>query len=436
MSFDSLGLSSDLLTTIADQGYTTPTPIQERAIPAILDNKDLLGAAQTGTGKTAAFVLPILERLGNDHKKKPRVLILAPTRELAAQISEDVATYSAKKQLKHTVVFGGVGYNPQINAFKKGVDIVIATPGRLLDHLSNGALDLKHLNTVVLDEADRMLDMGFIHDIKRILEYVPSKRQSLLFSATFSKDIRKLASQLLNEPEEIDVAPRNSTASQVSQRVIMVDKTQKRAVLSHMIRSQNWYQVLVFTRTKHGANRLVKQLEADGINSAALHGNKSQNARTQALSGFKKGDTQVLVATDIAARGIDIDTLPYVVNYELPSVAEDYVHRIGRTGRAGSTGEALSLVGPDERKNLKGIEKLIDNKIKRFEPEGIDLAASQDGESDHQNQNGHQEKPANNKNRRRNNGGEKANQKSNSSKNHARRRNGNGGHERPKRRSN
>ncbi|WP_423821452.1 DEAD/DEAH box helicase [Salinisphaera sp. SPP-AMP-43] len=377
MSFDSLGLSPHLLAAVADAGYTQPTAIQSQAIPAIIDGADVLGAAQTGTGKTAAFVLPLLERLGKGHEKKPRVLVLAPTRELAAQVAESVGTYGAKTNLKKTVVFGGVGYQPQISAFKKGVDIVVATPGRLLDHLNNGHIDLSNLDTLVLDEADRMLDMGFIHDIKRVLKYVPGKRQTLLFSATFSKDIRKLASSLLKQPIEIDVAPRNSTAERINQKVVMVEKPRKRAVLSHMIRSDDWSQVLVFTRTKHGANRLVKQLDTDGLTAAALHGNKSQNARTKALEGFKSGDIRVLVATDIAARGIDIDALPHVVNYELPNVAEDYVHRIGRTGRAGAEGEALSLVGPDERKNLKDIEKLIGRQIERFQPQGIDLRAPQ-----------------------------------------------------------
>lgn len=375
MSFDSLGLSSHLLATIADSGYTQPTPIQAQAIPAVLDNSDVLAAAQTGTGKTAAFVLPMLERLGTQSQKKPRVLVLAPTRELAAQVEQSVKTYGAQTQLRSTVVFGGVGYQPQIAAFKRGVDIVVATPGRLLDHLQQGNLNLGELDTLVLDEADRMLDMGFIHDIKRVLKHVPNNRQTLLFSATFSKDIRKLASTLLNQPIEIDVAPRNATAERIDQKVIMVEKARKRALLSHLIRTDDWSQVLVFTRTKHGANRLVKQLETDGLTAAALHGNKSQNARTKALDGFKQGSVRVLVATDIAARGIDIDTLPHVVNYELPNVPEDYVHRIGRTGRAGSEGEAVSLVGPDERKYLKDIEKLIGNPIERMQVEGIDLRA-------------------------------------------------------------
>ncbi|MBH03199.1 MAG: ATP-dependent RNA helicase RhlE [Xanthomonadales bacterium] len=386
MSFDSLGLSPHLLATIENAGYTQPTPIQSQAIPPIIEGADVLGAAQTGTGKTAAFVLPILERLGTSHQKKPRVLVLAPTRELAAQVAESVATYAGDTKLKHTVVFGGVGYQPQISAFKRGVDIVVATPGRLIDHLDEGRLDLSDLTTLVLDEADRMLDMGFIHDIKRVLKYLPKSRQTLLFSATFSKEIRKLAGSLLTDPVEIDVAPRNATAERVSHRAVLVEKSAKRAVLSHLIRSGDWSQVLVFTRTKHGANRLVKQLETDGITAAALHGNKSQNARTKALSGFKDGTVTALVATDIAARGIDIDGLPHVVNYELPNVAEDYVHRIGRTGRAGAAGEAISLVAKDERSYLKAIEKLIDQSVERMEVEGMDpeiikAAAARDAEA-------------------------------------------------------
>ncbi|RJS91353.1 DEAD/DEAH box helicase [Salinisphaera sp. Q1T1-3] len=373
MSFDTLGLSPHLLAAIADAGYTRPTPIQSRAIPAVIDGADVLGAAQTGTGKTAAFVLPILERLGTERAAKPRVLVLTPTRELAAQVGESVATYSKQTPLKHTVVFGGVGYQPQIAAFKRGVDIVVATPGRLLDHLAEGRIDFSALEVLVLDEADRMLDMGFIHDIKRLMKHLPAKRQTLLFSATFSNDIRKLAGSLLQNPVEIDVAPRNATAEAVTHRAVMVEKSAKRAVLSHLVTEGDWHQVLVFTRTKHGANRLVKQLETDGLSAAALHGNKSQNARTRALSGFKSGEIRVLVATDIAARGIDIDGLPHVINHELPNVAEDYVHRIGRTGRAGAAGEAISLVGAEERSYLKAIEKLIGHRIERMTVDGVDV---------------------------------------------------------------
>ena len=378
MSFAQLGLAPSLLEAVAAAGYDTPTPIQERAIPAVLAGGDLLAAAQTGTGKTAAFTLPLLHRLGDTHQKKPRVLVLTPTRELAAQVNESVKTYGRSSPIRSTVIFGGVGYQPQISTLNKGVDIVVATPGRLLDHLNNGNADLSDIQTLVLDEADRMLDMGFIHDIKRVLKYLPAKRQNLLFSATFSKEIRKLAAGLLDKPAEIDVAPRsNAAAERIVQKAVMVEKPRKRAVLSHLIRDGDWSQVLVFTRTKHGANRLSKQLETDGLTAAALHGNKSQNARTKALDGFKKGTVRVLVATDIAARGIDIEMLPHVVNYELPNVPEDYVHRIGRTGRAGSDGAAVSLVGPDERKLLKGIEKLIGNPIERMTVEGVDLRATE-----------------------------------------------------------
>ena len=382
MPFDQLGLAPSLLEAVAAAGYSEPTPIQAKAIPAVLEGQDVLAAAQTGTGKTAAFTLPLLHRLGETQQKKPRVLVLAPTRELAAQVNESVRTYGKAGSIRSTVIFGGVGYQPQIGQFKKGVDIVVATPGRLLDLLQEGHADLSNIQTLVLDEADRMLDMGFIHDIKRVLKYVPEKRQTLLFSATFSKDIRKLASNLLNKPVEIDVAPRNATADRIDQKVVMVEKPRKRAVLSHLIKENGWHQVLVFARTKHGANRLCKQLDSDGLPAAALHGNKSQNARTKALDGFKDGKIQVLVATDIAARGIDIESLPYVVNFELPNVSEDYVHRIGRTGRAGEAGEAVSLVGPDERKLLKDIEKLIGKQIERMTVEGVDLRAGENDEPD------------------------------------------------------
>ncbi|MBO9470422.1 DEAD/DEAH box helicase [Endozoicomonas sp. G2_2] len=382
MPFDQLGLAPSLLEAVAAAGYSEPTPIQAKAIPAVLDGQDVLAAAQTGTGKTAAFTLPLLHRLGETQQKKPRVLVLAPTRELAAQVNESVRTYGKAGSIRSTVIFGGVGYQPQIGQFKKGVDIVVATPGRLLDLLQEGHADLSNIETLVLDEADRMLDMGFIHDIKRVLKYVPEKRQTLLFSATFSKDIRKLASNLLNKPVEIDVAPRNATADRIDQKVVMVEKPRKRAVLSHLIKENGWHQVLVFARTKHGANRLCKQLDSDGLPAAALHGNKSQNARTKALDGFKDGKIQVLVATDIAARGIDIESLPYVVNFELPNVSEDYVHRIGRTGRAGEAGEAVSLVGPDERKLLKDIEKLTGKQIERMTVEGVDLRAGENDEPD------------------------------------------------------
>jgi ATP-dependent RNA helicase RhlE len=379
MSFNTLGLSKSILRAVADEGYTTPTPIQKQAIPVILSKKDILAGAQTGTGKTAGFTLPLLQLLSESKpqggKKHPvRALILTPTRELAAQVAESVTTYGKYLPFKSAVIFGGVGMNPQINALRKGVDIVIATPGRLLDLVNQKAADLSNVEYLILDEADRMLDMGFIHDIKKILALLPKKRQNLLFSATFADPIKKLADSLLDSPALIEVARRNTASERVAQAVYPVDKARKRDLLSHLITLGNWQQVLVFTRTKHGANRLSEQLGKDGITAAAIHGNKSQSARTKALADFKKGTVRVLVATDIAARGIDIDQLPHVVNYELPNVAEDYVHRIGRTGRAGNEGEAVSLVCIDEHSLLGGIEKLINRKIpkvklKEFEPD-------------------------------------------------------------------
>jgi ATP-dependent RNA helicase RhlE len=367
MSFTDLGLSPALLRAIADQGYTTPTPIQQQAIPLILDGQDVLASAQTGTGKTAGFTLPILQRLtaeGRGHRGI-RALILTPTRELAAQVADSVHTYGRYLPLRSAVVFGGVKINPQIEKLRKGVDILIATPGRLLDHLGQQTVDLSQVEVFVLDEADRMLDMGFIHDIRKIMARVPSHRQTLLFSATFSKDIRKLADQFLNDPAQVEVARRNAAADTVQQTVHLVDRSRKSELLSYMIGSRNWSQVLVFTRTKHGANRLAQHLERDGLRSAAIHGNKSQAARTRALADFKRGAVRVLVATDIAARGLDIDQLPYVVNFELPNVPEDYVHRIGRTGRAGCEGEAVSLVCVDEHGLLKDIERLLKRDIPR-----------------------------------------------------------------------
>jgi len=366
--FAELGLAPALLNAIADTGYTTPTPIQSKAIPLVLSGGDLLAAAQTGTGKTAGFTLPLLQRLhesgkGRPQPGKPRCLILTPTRELAAQIAESVKTYGSHLPLKSLVVFGGVNINPQRMAMRKPVDIVIATPGRLLDLCGQNIVNLSAIDILVLDEADRMLDMGFIHDIKKILKLLPKKRQTLLFSATFSNDIRKLAHSFLYNPQEVSVTPRNTASELVEQVVHLVDKSKKRQLLSALIKQHDWPQVLVFTKTKHGANRLAEQLGKDGIEALAIHGNKSQAARTRALSQFKDGTLQVLVATDIAARGIDIEHLPNVVNYELPHVSEDYVHRIGRTGRAGSSGQAVSLVNIDEVKLLKGIEKLIGKKI-------------------------------------------------------------------------
>ena len=375
MSFQQLQLNESLLKAVKAEGYTTPTPIQQQAIPAIIAKKDVLAAAQTGTGKTAGFTLPLLERLSQSTPKmKPkqiRALVLTPTRELAAQVHESVKTYGRHMPYKSTVIFGGVGINPQLATLRKGVDIVIATPGRLLDIAGQRGIDFTALEMLVLDEADRMLDMGFIHDIKKLMKMMPKQRQTLLFSATFSKEIKTLASGLLKDPVLIEVARENSTATQISQVVHHVDKHRKRELLSQLIKTNKWKQVLVFTRTKHGANKLTKQLEERGITAAAIHGNKSQGARTKALADFKSGSVRVLVATDIAARGIDIDQLPHVVNYELPNVAEDYVHRIGRTGRAGQSGKAVSLVCVDEHKLLRDIEKFTNQKIKKIEIEAF-----------------------------------------------------------------
>jgi len=370
MSFEHLGLKAELIRSVSENGYTTPTPIQAQAIPLILEGRDVMGGAQTGTGKTAGFTLPLLQRLmanNQPHSRRTiRALILAPTRELAAQVAESVDTYGKYLPLKSTVIFGGVNINPQVKTLRYGVDILIATPGRLLDHIRNNNVDLATVDIFVLDEADRMLDMGFIRDIRKIIAYLPKQKQTLLFSATFSDEIKKLASSLLVAPALIEVARRNKTAESIKQVVHTVDRNRKRALLSHLIEANNWQQLLVFTRTKHGANRLSKQLESDGIRATAIHGNKSQSARTRALSDFKSGKTRVLVATDIAARGLDIDQLPHVVNFELPNVAEDYVHRIGRTGRAGNAGEAVSLVCVDELKLLAGIEQLTRRTIPKI----------------------------------------------------------------------
>ena len=375
MSFSNLGLCAELLRAIKEEGYTTPTPIQAKSIPVILSKKDVLAAAQTGTGKTAGFTLPLLQRLktayNKDKKSHVRALILTPTRELAAQVAQSVETYGKYLPFKSAVIFGGVGINPQISLLKKGVDIVIATPGRLLDLISQNCLDLTKVEFFVLDEADRMLDMGFINDIKKVLAILPKERQNLLFSATFSEDIRKLADGLLNSPVLIETAVANSTSHKVEQTVHLVDRERKKELLLHLVNKNNWKQVLVFTRTKHGANKLSEALVKDGITSAAIHGNKSQGARTKALDDFKAGNVRVLVATDIAARGIDIDNLPHVINFELPNIAEDYVHRIGRTGRAGNEGEAISLVCVDEHDYLFGIEKLIKQKIRKIETIGF-----------------------------------------------------------------
>jgi ATP-dependent RNA helicase RhlE len=370
MSFDTLGLSAELLRAVADQGYSEPTPVQSQAIPVIIQGKDILAGAQTGTGKTAGFTLPLLQHLSGatpgKGRRPVRALVLTPTRELAAQVGESVETYGKYLPLTSTVIFGGVKINPQIQRLRAGVDIVVATPGRLLDHVSQKTLDLSAVEILVLDEADRMLDMGFIHDIRKILGLLPKRRQNLLFSATYSNDIRKLADKLLDAPVLIEVARRNVPTELVEQVVHPVDRERKRELLSFMVGSQNWRQVLVFTRTKHGANRLSQQLEKDGISSAAIHGNKSQGARTRALANFKRGEVRVLVATDIAARGLDIDQLPHVVNYELPNVPEDYVHRIGRTGRAGNEGQAVSLVCVDEHQLLGDIERLLKRDLSKI----------------------------------------------------------------------
>ncbi|AXT49981.1 ATP-dependent RNA helicase RhlE [Aquimarina sp. BL5] len=379
MSFNSLGLSDALLKAIDKKGYTVPSPIQEKAIPPILERKDVLASAQTGTGKTAGFTLPILQLLsqGQHYRKRPiRALILTPTRELAAQILDNVKAYSEFVDLRSMVVFGGVNANPQIRSLRNGVDILVATPGRLLDLHSQRALSLAKTEILVLDEADRMLDMGFQRDINKILALLPKKRQNLLFSATFSKEIKKLANGILHHPVSVEAAPENTTAEKVDQKMYKVDKAKKNEVVIKLISEGNWKQVLIFTRTKHGANRLSEKLVKNGITSAAIHGNKSQGARTKALAGFKQNKIRVLVATDIAARGLDIPLLPHVINYELPNISEDYVHRIGRTGRAGASGEAISLVSQEEVAYVKGIEKLLGltlpkETIEGFEPSFI-----------------------------------------------------------------
>jgi len=444
MSFSDLGLCPQILEAIAKQGYDSPSPIQAQAIPAVLAGKDVMAAAQTGTGKTAGFTLPILENLRSGQpatSNQVRCLILTPTRELAAQVAENVAMYSQKLPLKSAVVFGGVKINPQMQKLRGGVDILVATPGRLIDLYNQRAVRFDQLEVLVLDEADRMLDMGFIHDIKRIIKMLPKKRQNLMFSATFSADIRQLAKGMINNPVEVSVTPENSTVERIEQWMCPLDKGRKTQALIFLIEDNAWEQVLVFSRTKHGANRIAKQLEASGHSAAAIHGNKSQGARTKALAGFKDRSVKVLVATDIAARGLDIEQLPHVVNFDLPNVAEDYVHRIGRTGRAGRTGEAVSLVSNDEMQQLKDIERLIKMLIPRKEIPGFEalhrvpeteldtrpIRASkpkrhknprtdhQDGQRSGENSRGHKPKSANtrhkqsegnNSNQRRSNGGQ------------------------------
>ncbi|MFL5712644.1 MAG: DEAD/DEAH box helicase [Chloroflexota bacterium] len=378
MSFDQLGLSPELLRAVAHEGYTEPTPVQAQAIPLVLAGRDVLAGAQTGTGKTAAFVLPLIQRL---HGSRPqtgpraiRALILTPTRELALQVEESVRTYGAQNPIRSTTIYGGVGFDPQVRALRSGPEIVVATPGRLLDHLGQRTIDLSRVEILVLDEADRMLDMGFIRDIRKILAVLPARRQNLLFSATFSDEIRRLANDLLTDAAHVQVTPRNTPTELVTQVVHMVDRERKRELLSHLIRTGRIDQALVFTRTKHGANRLAQQLEKDGIAATAIHGNKSQPQRVRALADFKAGRFAILVATEVAARGLDIEALPHVVNFELPMVPEDYVHRIGRTGRAGVDGDAVSLVCVDELKLLNDIERVLGRGIPRetiagFEPD-------------------------------------------------------------------
>ena len=383
MSFSQLGLSDELLRAVAEQGYKQPTPIQSQTIPLILQGRDILAGAQTGTGKTAGFTLPLLQQLSKHPvgHKAIKALILTPTRELAAQVHESVNTYGKHLPLRAEVVFGGVNINAQIKRLHRGVDILIATPGRLLDLIQQRVISLAQVEIFVLDEADRMLDMGFIHDIRKVIAMLPKKRQTLLFSATFADDIKKLATQLLNSPAEVEVASRNAAADTVSQRIYPVERQRKRELLSYLIGSGNWQQVLVFVRTKYGADRLSKQLQRDGIRSNALHGDKSQGARTKALDFFKTGKVSVLVATDIAARGLDIDQLPHVINFDLPAVPEDYVHRIGRTGRAGINGEALSLVCQEEVNLLAAIEKLLKRKIPRITEPGYETTLTVENSS-------------------------------------------------------
>jgi len=369
MSFESLNLRAELLSAIAARGYTDPTPIQTEAIPVIFEGYDLLAGAQTGTGKTAAFALPIVQMLGEnippEKRRKPRALVLVPTRELAAQVSEQMNNYARRLSLRSTMIYGGVNIQAQIERLHRGVDIIVATPGRLLDHAERGTVDLSRIKFLVLDEADRMLDLGFIDDIQRVTDYLPAKRQTLLFSATYSQSIKQLADELLNHPRRVEVARRNVTADAVTQAVYQVEKSRKREMLSLMIRKGSWNQVLVFARTRYGADKLTEELLFDGIKAAAIHSNKSQSLRTRTLAEFKRGEFRVLVATDVAARGLDIERLPHVVNYDLPQVPEDYVHRIGRTGRAGEDGIALSLVSPEEHSLLQAIEKLLKYSIPR-----------------------------------------------------------------------
>ena len=418
MSFQNLGLRPEILAGVELQGYSEPTPIQKQAIPVILQGRDILAGAQTGTGKTAAFTLPLLHFLSsNKHPggNRPRALVLTPTRELAAQVGDSIKTYGHGLHISSTTIFGGVGINPQIQRLRKGVDIVIGTPGRLLDLAGRKVLNLSLIQVLILDEADRMLDMGFIHDIRKIIKMVPKKRQTLFFSATYSEEIKKLSDTILVNPELVEVARRNKAAENVDQGVYHVPKAHKRQLLSHLINEGDWSQVLVFTRTKHGANRLAKQLEIDGISATAIHGNKSQSARIRALAEFKASQVKVLVATDIASRGLDIDKLPHVVNYELPQVPEDYIHRIGRTGRAGYSGKAISLVMNDEIKKLRAIERLLKKSIPVNKAEGFIGVTPVRKELNNNRPKKNVNKPSRNRQKQNNNdsaGGEKRNKNS------------------------
>ena len=407
MKFNDLGLMPSLLKAVNDKGYTDPSPIQEKAIPLILKRKDVLASAQTGTGKTAGFTLPLLQILSkqsNSNHRKIRALILTPTRELAAQIYDNVVEYSNYLQLRSTVIFGGVNQKPQVSKIRNGIDILIATPGRLLDLENQRLLSLRNIEILVLDEADRMLDMGFQRDINKIMNLLPSKRQNLLFSATFSKEIKRLAKGILNDPALVETSPQNTTVEAIVQYVYKVDKNKKSNLIIQLIKEGNWRQVLVFTRTKHGANNLCKKMIKADISAAAIHGNKSQSARTKALAGFKDGTIEILVATDIAARGLDIPLLPHVVNFELPNIPEDYVHRIGRTGRAGAKGEAISLVCVDEKQYLKDIEKLVNLKIPSKIKQGYEPDPNAIPEPPKQNRNSYRgNKGRSNQNKKRNN---------------------------------
>ncbi len=428
MSFKSLGLSEPLLRAISKKGYETPSPIQAKAIPPVLEGKDVLASAQTGTGKTAGFTLPLLHNLTKQQSQRHRpirALILTPTRELAAQVYTNVKEYSEFLDIRSAVIFGGVNQKPQVATIKNGIDVLVATPGRLIDLENQGLLSLKRVEIFVLDEADRMLDMGFLRDIERVMKLIPDKRQNLMFSATFSKDIKKLAYSILNNPVMVEATPENTAVEVIEQKVYRVAKTKKTGLIIKLISEGDWQQVLVFTRTKHGANRLTKKMVSAGITAAAIHGNKSQGARTKALAGFKSGKVRVLVATDIAARGLDIPLLPHVINFELPNISEDYVHRIGRTGRAGASGEALSLVSADETSYLKNIEKLIAQKIPIEIIEGFEPDPNASTEPIKPGQNRQRNPRRNNKPKGESEGSSLRNSNRNRSRNRNRRRNNN-----------